>query len=1075
VRVGRTAAAGLVPLQLAVQDPQPVFTDVRLSEFVGREWLFDQVDRFLTEQACGFVIIQADAGLGKTTLAARLVQQQGFLSHFTCLGGKSATAALRNLAAQLITRFDLHDLAPGNVVPEWAHTTDRFATLLNHAAQKVTATGERIVLVVDGLDAAEPVETGLPLGLPAVLPEGAFVIATCRPGTALPVESPNLWLSITPGQAENTTDVHHFLSRTAQEPVIAIRLVEAGVPAEKFVATLLQRCGGLWVYLRYILDEIRFGYRTITDLDDLPQALVEYYTQALRVGQDDQQWEHVGLPVWAALAAAQEPLTLETIACLSGSLDPGAVRRLCESRYQPFLTVTNTHPRRYAIYHTSLREYLTGTLPTPRHGTPPNTIHALTDQLADAVKHAHSRIAAYYLSAFGGLENHLNSLAADPALARQDDGYPLRHLATHLAHAGRIDDLHALLTCEHPTGTGQAYNVWHQAHDHAGTLHNYLADITRAQAYARAATDRYLATGQTIPHLGLELLYTLITASLTSLTNQIPTDLVLRLVEAGIWTPQRALHYALRLTSESDRAEVLTALAPHLPPDLVPHALHAATAITSDYARAKALTALALHLPPDQRHTALHHAYRAAAAITNDYARAKALSGLAEHLPPAERRDALRQALQTATYITDEFDRADVLTALAHPLPPDQRHTAFHHAHGVTADDAAHAEASADSAEHLPFDLLQALQAVTAITDEYARAQALADLAEYLPLEERHTTLHHALQVATAATDDYARAKALSGLARHLPPDLLHHALQTATHITDEYARAQALADLAEYLPLEERHTTLHHALQAITALTDDTDRAEVLTAIAPLLPPVLIPQALQTATHITEGYPRVRALASLAPHLPPDQRHVLFHQARKTATAVDNPVRAWALIALIPHLPSEERLTTLHHALQAITALTSDYARAEALTELADHLPPTLLPQALHVATAIGQQTVRAQALSRILTRFHQEELVTRIQQAARTTTFDSEGVELFAHCVKSIPHDLHGLVTIARSLTTGASRATVLKFLATAAPLINQYGGTSAVRYCLDAVMTACRWFTTPPLRSRSRSVTR
>src|SRR5690606_5444919 len=134
----------------------------------------------------------------------------------------------------------------------------------------------------------------------------------------------------------------------------------------------------------------------------------------------------------------------------------------------------------------------------------------------------------------------------------------------------------------------------------------------------------------------------------------------------------------------------------------------------------------------------------AAAAITNDYARAKALSGLAERLPPAERRDALRQALQTATYITDEFDRADVLTALAHPLPPDQRHTAFHHAHGVTADDAAHAEASADPAEHLPFDLLQALQAVTAITDEYARAQALADLAEYLPLEERHTTLHHA-------------------------------------------------------------------------------------------------------------------------------------------------------------------------------------------------------------------------------------------------------------------------------------------------------------------------------------------
>jgi len=365
VHVDHTATAGLIPLQLAVQNPRPVFNDVKLSEFVGREWLFDQVDRFLAEQPCGFVVIQAEAGLGKTAMAARLVQERGYLSHFTRLGGKSATVALRNLAAQLITRFELQDLASEGVVPRWAHTTDGFAALLNHAAEKVTVDGDRIVLVVDELEEAKLAETGLPLGLPGLLPEGVFVIAACRPGVTVPVESPNLWLSITPGQRENTIDVHRFLTKATQQEAIAAQLAKAGVSAEEFVATLTQRCGGVWVYLRYILDEIRLGYRDVTDLDALPKDLVGYYTKALRAGQDGHQWEQIGLPVWATLAAAQEPLTLDTLTRLADVSSSQAVRQLCESRYRPFLTVTDTQPRRYAIYHASLREYLTGTLPTP--------------------------------------------------------------------------------------------------------------------------------------------------------------------------------------------------------------------------------------------------------------------------------------------------------------------------------------------------------------------------------------------------------------------------------------------------------------------------------------------------------------------------------------------------------------------------------------------------------------------------------------------------------------------------------------------------------------------------------------
>jgi hypothetical protein len=77
----------------------------------------------------------------------------------------------------------------------------------------------------------------------------------------------------------------------------------------------------------------------------------------------------------------------------------------------------------------------------------------------------------------------------------------------------------------------------------------------------------------------------------------------------------------------------------------------------ADYARPEALSALAEHLPPDL----LAQALATAAAITDDSARAEALSALAEHLPP----DLLGQALAATTKesiqaITALLDRANL-------------------------------------------------------------------------------------------------------------------------------------------------------------------------------------------------------------------------------------------------------------------------------------------------------------------------------------------------------------------------------------------------------------------------------
>ena len=75
--------------------------------FVGRDWLTAQVDAFLTRERCGYFVLEADAGLGKSAFLAELVRRRGYLHHFVRPGAASRVdAALKSLAAQLVRVTD---------------------------------------------------------------------------------------------------------------------------------------------------------------------------------------------------------------------------------------------------------------------------------------------------------------------------------------------------------------------------------------------------------------------------------------------------------------------------------------------------------------------------------------------------------------------------------------------------------------------------------------------------------------------------------------------------------------------------------------------------------------------------------------------------------------------------------------------------------------------------------------------------------------------------------------------------------------------------------------------------------
>ena len=76
--------------------------------FVGRDFIFEWLETQLRELPCGYLRLVADAGLGKTAIAAEIARRYGATIHFVnaSQGITQPYKCLNHLSASLIAQYD---------------------------------------------------------------------------------------------------------------------------------------------------------------------------------------------------------------------------------------------------------------------------------------------------------------------------------------------------------------------------------------------------------------------------------------------------------------------------------------------------------------------------------------------------------------------------------------------------------------------------------------------------------------------------------------------------------------------------------------------------------------------------------------------------------------------------------------------------------------------------------------------------------------------------------------------------------------------------------------------------------
>jgi hypothetical protein len=411
--------------------------------FVGRAWLFEQIEQWRTTSSESALIIAGEPGIGKSAILAELAL--GSLAARTiathcCQWDVQETLRpatfVRGIAYQCASR--LPEYASKIVAPELRRFLERAdldpasafeLSVLNPLGQLKAPPEAPLLLCIDALDEAASFNEGSNiLDLLASwierLPSWIKIIATTRPDTTVMRKLGRVrTMVLDPASNENIADLRHYV--TSQIEDLGDSDIEQVAVAQE---SLIQQSGGSFLYTEHVLQAVLHGRMNLNDLGNLPPGLDGTYERFLRrTFSADEEFQKIR-PVLEVIGAAEEPIPRSLIANAAGLELRELVRGIAP--LIPLLRQTRTsneqqHPA-ISFWHKSFYDFLTG------------VEHADSDFSIEPAA-GHWAIASAFIDRASRFDKALESgSSGSPELRDAGDAYLRLRGIDHLALSGRF-------------------------------------------------------------------------------------------------------------------------------------------------------------------------------------------------------------------------------------------------------------------------------------------------------------------------------------------------------------------------------------------------------------------------------------------------------------------------------------------------------------------------------------------------------------------------------------------------------------------------------------------------------------
>jgi broad-specificity NMP kinase len=340
----------------------------RHEKFVGRVALLARLDELLVDDGDDrWVVVTGGPGMGKSAiLSAWLARREAagaVVPHHFIRRGAYDWDDPAQMVGSLVAQID--ECFPDTREPDTGarmHPAARLAKALSRVSeQQLGPRGERLVVLIDGLDEYDPPVGALPgdplaAFLPHALPRGVSFLCACRPrhpyvsslaaraGRFVQVD-----LDAPGSEADNDATVRTFWERDAGPLGLDARFVDEAVA----------RAGGNVqhaVQLRRHIEETPAHLRRVEDIPRGLEALIEQTWE--RIAHDAVVVEGLGI-----LCAAREALTLDELGAVAAWT--GDATRRAFLRGAKEILVDTQRPdgqREYRLHHDSIRAHIAQTI-----------------------------------------------------------------------------------------------------------------------------------------------------------------------------------------------------------------------------------------------------------------------------------------------------------------------------------------------------------------------------------------------------------------------------------------------------------------------------------------------------------------------------------------------------------------------------------------------------------------------------------------------------------------------------------------------------------------------------------------